>query len=135
MIKFNAFELSEINDKLRDKSPEEIVTWTLDLSENRLVTTNFGVYSAVLLNTFHHLDSNIKVIWCDTGYNSPETYRHAIYLRDVLELNVHQYAPLQTSAYTDVALGVPDVDDPNHAQFTEIVKLEPFRRALKEHQA
>lgn len=133
MIKFNEFELSEINNKLRDKSPEEIITWTLALSENRIVTTSFGVYSAVLLNTFYHLDKYIKVIWCDTGYNTPETYRHAIYLRDVLELNVHQYAPLQTSAYTDVALGVPDVEDPNHAIFTEIVKLEPFRRAIKEH--
>ncbi len=133
MIRFNEFELNEINDKLRTKSPEEIIALTLSLSENRIVTTSFGEYSAVLLNTFRHLDKNIKVIWCDTGYNTPETYRYAIYLREVLELNIHLYAPLQTSAYTDAVLGNPDVDDPNHAHFTEIVKLEPFRRAIKEH--
>jgi phosphoadenosine phosphosulfate reductase len=133
MIHFNEFELNKINDRLRDKSPEEIIAWTLSLSENRIVTTSFGVYSAVLLNTFHELDKDIKVIWCDTGYNTPETYRHAIYLREVLELNIHLYAPLQTTAYTDAVLGIPDVDDPDHALFTDIVKLEPFRRAIKEH--
>ena len=42
MIHFNEFELNKINDRLRDKSPEEIIAWTLSLSENRIVTTSFG---------------------------------------------------------------------------------------------
>jgi phosphoadenosine phosphosulfate reductase len=133
-FKFSESELQEINGKLKDKSPEEIINWALKLSDNRLVTTSFGVYSAVLLSTFHRLDKDIKVIWCDTGYNTPDTYRHAVSLIEGFNLNVFQYVPKQSSAYTDVVLGVPQVDDPKHAEFTEIVKLEPFRRAIQEHQ-
>lgn len=29
-------------------------------------------------------------------------------------------------------MGIPDVDDPRHREFTEQVKLEPFRRAMQE---
>jgi phosphoadenosine phosphosulfate reductase len=120
------------NNQLIEKSPEEIISWALKLTENRVVTTSFGIYSAVLLNTFFNCDKDIKVIWCDTGYNTPDTYRHATNLMDRFELNMHKYSPLQTSAYTDATLGIPDIDDPKHSEFTEIVKLEPFRRAFKE---
>ena len=121
------------NDQLRDRSPEEIINWALALTENRVVTTSFGKYSAVLLNTFFNEDKDIKVIWCDTGYNTPDTYRHSTNLIERFELNIYKYSPLQTSAYTAATLGIPDIDDPKHSEFTEIVKLEPFRRAFKEH--
>ena len=120
------------NNELRGKSPDEIITWALGLTDNRVVTTSFGIYSAVLLNTFFNNDKGIKVIWCDTGYNTPGTYRHSADLIEKFELNVHKYSPLQTSAYTDATLGIPDVNDAKHIEFTEIVKLEPFRRAFKE---
>ena len=41
--------------------------------------------------------------------------------------------PRQTRGYVEATLGLPGVDDPKHEEFTEIVKLEPFRRALEEH--
>ena len=120
------------NDQLRGKSPEEIITWALELTDNRVVTTSFGIYSAVLLNTFFKKDKDIRVIWCDTGYNTPNTYKHSANLIEKFELNIHKYSPLQTSAYIDATLGIPDVHDPKHSEFTEIVKLEPFRRAFKD---
>ncbi len=126
--------IEQLNKELKGQRPEDIVKWALTLTDNRIVTTSFGVYSAVLLNTFHQLDSGIKVIWCDTGYNTPNTYRHALDLMNRLDLNVKKYVPLQSTAFTDVTLGIPEIDDPKHAEFTEIVKLEPFRRALAEHQ-
>ena len=30
---------------------------------------------------------------------------------------------------------IPEIDDPMHGEFTEEVKLEPFRRAMQEHRA
>ena len=44
------------------------------------------------------------------------------------------YVPKQTTAHRDVVMGIPSVDDPKHAEFTEQVKLEPFKRAMEEHQ-
>jgi phosphoadenosine phosphosulfate reductase len=125
-------DLEYWNNELRYKSPEEIIAWALTLTENRVVTTSFGIYSAVLLYTFFNNDKDIRVIWCDTGYNTPDTYRHSANLIDKFELNIQKYSPLQTSAYTDATLGIPDIDDPKHEEFTEIVKLEPFKRAFKE---
>ena len=51
-----------------------------------------------------------------------------------LNLNIQLYVPKQTSAHRDVVLGIPDVNDPKHKEFTNQVKLEPFKRAMKEHQ-
>ncbi len=127
-------DIEKLNKEFRNKRPEEIVQWALHLTDKKIVTTSFGIYSAVLLSTFHDLDPNIKVIWCDTGYNTPNTYRHATELINRFDLNVDMYVPLQSSAFTDVTIGIPEVNDPKHAEFTEIVKLEPFKRALAEHQ-
>ena len=127
-------KLEILNKELRHKTPEEIIEWALPISKKRIVTTSFGIYSAVLLSTFFRKDKNINVIWCDTGYNTPETYEHAINLIDNYKLNIHHYVPLQSKAYTDATIGLPEITDPKHEEFTEIVKLEPFRRALKEHQ-
>lgn len=126
-------DLEYWNLKLRNKSPEEIIDWALPLSSKKIVTTSFGKYSAVLLSTFFKKDKNIDVIWCDTGYNLPETYAHAEHLMGRLDLNIHTYIPKRTKAFTEFKLGIPGIDDPEHQEFTEIVKLEPFRRALEEH--
>ena len=126
--------LEILNKELRHKTPDEIIEWALSISEKRIVTTSFGIYSAVLLSTFFRNDKNINVIWCDTGYNTPETYEHAINLIDNYKLNIYHYVPLQSKAYTDATIRLPEITDPKHEEFTEIVKLEPFRRALKEHQ-
>lgn len=120
------------NKKLRSRTPDEIVEWALRLSDNRIVTTSFGVYSAVLLSTMSRHDKNIRVVWCDTLYNEPNTYTHASSLIKDYNLNIQKYQSLLTKEEIDKTIGLPNVDDNNHSVFSEVVKLEPFRRALKE---
>lgn len=127
-------DIELLNKELKDKSPDEIIKLALLLTERKMVTTSFGVYSAVLLNTFFHLDKNIDVIWCDTGYNTPNTYKHATHLINKFQLNIHKYTPRPGTEYTDANFEVPKITDPKHTEFTEVVKLEPFRRALQEYQ-
>ncbi len=122
------------NKQFRGIPPEEIISWALHLSKKRIVTTSFGKYSAVLLSMFQRIDPTIAVLWCDTGYNLPETYEHAKYLTNRLNLNLKTYVPQETRAFTEHRLGFPSADQPEHQEFSEIVKLEPFRRALSEHQ-
>ena len=121
------------NKRLRKKTPNEIIEWAIGLSEKRVVTTSFGTYSSVLLSAISKKDNNINVLWCDTGYNNHQTYTHAHSLIEGYGLNINIYTPRQTRGYIDVTLGLPTADDPKHEDFTEIVKLEPFRRALEEH--
>lgn len=125
--------LEEINIKLSQKTPQEIVEWALDYSSNGLVTTNFRPYESAILHLVTSVNSGIKVIWCDTGYNTANTYKHAQTLIEKLDLNIKLYVPKQTSAHRDVIMGIPEIDHPNHKIFSEQVKLEPFNRAMDEH--
>ncbi|SED06163.1 phosphoadenylylsulfate reductase (thioredoxin) [Tenacibaculum sp. MAR_2009_124] len=126
-------DLKVVNEQLKDKTPKEIVQWALEVALKPVITTNFRPYEGSILHLVTSLNNEIEVIWCDTGYNTPQTYKHAEELIHKLQLNVQLYVPKQTVAHRNVTLGLPTVDDPNHAIFTEQVKLEPFKRAMREH--
>ncbi|GGK41988.1 phosphoadenylylsulfate reductase [Gramella jeungdoensis] len=125
--------IEQINEDLKDKSPTEIITWALSVAKNPVVTTNFRPYEVAILHACTQVDAELKVIWCDTGYNTPQTYKHANELIHSLGLNVHLYVPQQTTAHRDSIMGIPQIEDPQHKIFTEQVKLEPFTRAMQEH--
>ncbi|WP_198679940.1 phosphoadenosine phosphosulfate reductase domain-containing protein [Aureibaculum luteum] len=125
--------LEELNKELREKTPVQIIEWAITIAKAPVLTTNFRPYEVAILHAVSQVKKDIKVIWCDTGYNTPNTYKHAEELIDKLELNIALYVPKQTSAHRDVVLGIPNVDDPKHKIFTEQVKLEPFKRAMAEH--
>ena len=125
--------IEQINEDLKDKSPIEIITWALSVAKNPVVTTNFRPYEVAILHACTQIAPELKVIWCDTGYNTPQTYKHANELIHSLGLNVHLYVPQQTTAHRDAIMGIPQIEDPQHKIFTEQVKLEPFTRAMQEH--
>lgn len=129
----DTLDLKVINEELKDKTPQEIVVWALSVAKAPVITTNFRPYEGAILNLVVSQQEQIKVIWCDTGYNTPQTYKHAEELIHKLQLNVQLYVPKQTVAHRNITLGLPTIDDPNHTIFTEQVKLEPFKRAMKEH--
>ncbi len=128
------FNVEELNKGLEKLSPKEIVEWVFELNKKTIVTTNFRPYEVALLHLVTKDNPSIKVVWCDTGYNTPQTYKHAEELIDKLSLNVHLYVPKQTVAHRNITMGLPSVEDENHEKFTEQVKLEPFKRAMAEHQ-
>lgn len=128
-----SLDLNKINKELSAKTPLEIVEWAINLAKSPVVTTNFRPYEAGILKVTSAVKKDIKVIWCDTGYNTPNTYKHAEEVINKLNLNVKLYVPKQTTAHRDVVLGIPDIEDPKHKLFTEQVKLEPFKRAMAEH--
>ncbi len=126
--------LTMINEAFKTSSPKELIQWAVKKAKNPVVTTNFRPYEVVILYACTAVKPDIKVIWCDTGYNTPQTYRHAEDLIKRLNLNIKLYVPQQTTAHRDVVLGIPNIDDSNHKLFTEQVKLEPFKRAMAKHQ-
>jgi len=130
----NQLNIEELNKGLEKLSPQEIVEWVFELKKKTVITTNFRPYEVAILHLVSNENPSIKTIWCDTGYNTPQTYKHADELIEKLALNVYLYIPKQTVAHRDVVLGIPSIDDEKHALFTEQVKLEPFKRAMAEHQ-
>ncbi len=126
--------IDEQNKILRDKTPLERIQWAVNYAKKPVVTTNFRPYEAVILHACVSVKKDMTVIWCDTGYNTSATYKHAEATIKQLNLNVSLYVPRQTAAHRDVVLGLPGIDDPRHKEFSEQVKMEPFRRAMAEHQ-
>ncbi|WP_242156581.1 phosphoadenosine phosphosulfate reductase family protein [Aestuariivivens sediminis] len=131
---FKKSQIESLNEAFKEASPSEIIKKALELNKLAVVTTNFRPYEAAILHAVSKVEPTIPVVWCDTGYNTPQTYRHAEQVIKDLSLNIFLYVPKQTTAHRDVVLGIPGIDDPKHALFTEQVKLEPFRRAMEEHQ-
>ncbi|WP_457616431.1 phosphoadenosine phosphosulfate reductase domain-containing protein [Lutibacter sp.] len=126
-------DLNQLNETLQYKTPHQIISWALSLAKRPVVTTNFRPYEVAILHACTQVKNDLKVIWCDTGYNTPNTYKHANDLIKKLSLNIHLYVPKQTAAYRDVLMGIPEIDSPQHKIFTEQVKLEPFKRAMEAH--
>jgi phosphoadenosine phosphosulfate reductase len=134
MGKIAQMNLEEINKQLQGKSPEEIISWAISIAQKPIITTNFRPYEVAILKAVTAVKKDIPVVWCDTGYNTPQTYKHAEEIIDKLQLNIQLYVPKQTAAHRDIVLGIPKIEDPKHAIFTAQVKLEPFFRALEEQQ-
>ncbi len=126
-------QINELNTFFQDAKPSEIIKKAFEISHKAVVTTNFRPYEAAILHAVNLVQPNIDVVWCDTGYNTPQTYKHANQVIEALQLNVSLYVPQQTVAHRDIVMGIPSVDDPKHGLFTEQVKLEPFRRAMEIH--
>ncbi|MBD3637472.1 MAG: phosphoadenosine phosphosulfate reductase family protein [Crocinitomicaceae bacterium] len=134
VIKPKNEDLTELNAQLKNRSPQEIVEWAIDVANQPVVTTNFRPYEASILHAVVAVKPDIHVIWCDTGYNTPQTYKCADKIIQQLNLNIDLYVPKQSTAWRDVHMGIPSVDDEAHGEFTRQVKLEPFERAMAEHQ-
>ena len=123
--------LTQYNTQLKGGSATGTVRWVLERAERPIVTTSFGEQSAVLLDIVTKVRPDIPVVWVDHGFNTRATYQFAHSLIDQLNLNVQIFAPAQSTAWITASLGgVPEIDTPEHAEFTRRVKLEPFDRAI-----
>lgn len=77
------------------KTPEnlpaaEIAQWASErFGEGLVLSTSFGIQSAVMLHLATQVRPEIPVVWVDTGYLHPETYAFAEQLADQLDLNLH----------------------------------------------
>ncbi len=122
--------LVEANADLEGSSAAEIITWALSRASNPVISTNFRPRSAALLHMVTRACPDIPVIWVDTGYNTPATYRYIEVLRERLKLNLRAYTPHVTVARRAANGGLPGVDTPQFSRFVHETKLEPFERAF-----
>ena len=127
--------LVQINKEFDKKTPEEIMEWAFAETKNPILTTNFRPYEVAILHLCTKLMPKLKIVWCDSGYNTKATYQYAEKIIAELSLNIKLFTPMHTSAFREAVMGeTPEIDDPRHELFTEQVKLEPFRRAMAEIQ-
>ena len=83
--------IHETSKDLEKLSAQAQLQWGFEQFNERFVlTTSFGIQSAVLLHMTVGLKFNQKpkVIWIDTGYLPKETYNYAEELTKLFELNL-----------------------------------------------
>ncbi len=128
-----SLDLDTLNQQLKDLSPVEIVQWATGLGKQVIATTSFAPNAAAMLNVVVEADNSIPVVWVDSGYNVPDTYRVAEVIMDKLKPNMQIYIPQWTAERRNAIMGGiphPDDDPEVHEEFTRQVKLEPFQKAL-----
>jgi len=132
-LKITSKNLHLFNQNLRYEDPITIIKFVLQFAQTPVLTTSFGAHAAAIIHATNRVKKDLPVLWCDTGYNTEATYKHAQSLTERFNLNVEIFAPRFTTAYLNESLGVPEIGNPRHKKFTEIVKLEPFARAMEKY--
>ena len=128
-------DLDALNAELRNKSAQDIIRWAVSLGEPAMASTSFSPNAAVMLKLVTDVAPEMPVVWADSGYNVPDTYRVAEKLIQLLQPNLKVYIPEMTAERRNAIMGgIPHPDDnPDlHSEFTRQVKLEPFNRAFEE---
>lgn len=128
-------DIDQLNASHGSASPEDIIAKALEVGgKDVVVSTNFRPGEAVILYLITRQCPDIPVLWVDHGYNTPDTYRFAEHVIDLLRLNVKLYLPRRSAAHREAVFGpMPGIDEEErHKAFTDEVKLEPFRRGLAE---
>ncbi|MGB0416956.1 MAG: phosphoadenylyl-sulfate reductase, partial [Coraliomargarita sp.] len=119
---------------LESLSAVDRVRWAHESYGDQLVlTTSFGVQSAVMLHLVTSQVPEIPVVFIDTGYLFPETYRFAEELTERLNLNLKIYRSQKSAAHQEAVhgklweQGLDGLD-----RYNKINKVEPMNRAVIE---
>jgi phosphoadenosine phosphosulfate reductase len=122
---------------LEQATAQERVKWALGVyGEGLVLTTSFGVQAAVMLHLVTRIAPKIPVIFIDTGYHFPETYRFAAGLTKKLDLNLKNYVPALTAARQEALYGKQWEQGLEGLQrYNHINKVEPMDRAVRELKA
>ena len=134
------FDLAEINEQLEHADAQEIIAWGHHQFGGGLaMSSSFGAQAAVMLHLATQVVPNISIIFIDTGYHFPETYRFADQLKEQLNLNLKVYQSPLSPAYMESRHGKlwekGETDEQlleNLNKYDRIRKIEPMQRALRE---
>ncbi|MFL2847860.1 MAG: phosphoadenylyl-sulfate reductase [Coraliomargaritaceae bacterium] len=113
------------------------IQWAKNTYGDSLVmSTSFGVQSAVLLHLATQQIPNIKVIFIDTGYLFPETYALAEQLTKRLNLNLLSYRATLSPEEQESRYGkLWEQGEAGLDQYNKMNKIEPMNRAITELRA
>ena len=130
----NQIDLDALNRDLESRSASDRIRWALEeFRGHAALSTSFGVQSAVMLHLATRLDPQIPVVFIDTGYLFPETYRFAEELSARLGLNLKVYNPAMTPARQEALYGkLWEQGIEGLEKYGRINKVEPMNRALRE---
>lgn len=132
------FDLEAVNWQLANTDANHVVEWAAStFGDGMVMSTSFGIQAAVMLHLVTRVVPDIPVVWVDTGYLPPTTYRFAEQLIELLKLNVKVYqssiSPARMEALEGRLWAQDDIEALN--RYDQLRKVEPMQRALRELKA
>ncbi|MBO9489717.1 phosphoadenylyl-sulfate reductase [Endozoicomonas sp. G2_1] len=129
--------LKQWNELLEQQSASERVEWAMEnLPGHFVLSSSFGIQSAVMLHMLTEIDPNIPVLLTDTGHLFPETYQFIDQLTERLKLNLHVYSAKESAAWQLARYGEEWAkDEASLKAYNRRNKVEPLERGLTELQA
>jgi len=125
--------LAEANQLLLSFTPAQRVQWALQhLPDQQILSSSFGIQSAVMLHLVTTERPDIPVVLTDTGYLFPETYQFIDELKERLQLNLKVYRAHLSPAWQEARFGKLWETEAGIKQYNHMNKVEPLQRALKE---
>ncbi len=124
--------LEHLNQELEKRTAEQRLEWALEyLPGNHVITSSFGIQSALMLQMATEIQADIPVILVDTGYLFPETYNFIDQLTERLKLNLHIHRPAHSPAWQEARYGrLWQQGLPGIERYNRINKVEPLQHAL-----
>ncbi len=137
-LKFHAdpdFDPIGLSDELAAMRAGERIRALHDRFGDHLVaSTSFGLQAAVMLHLIHEHAPQVPVVFIDTGFLFPETYR---YMDDLMKrlpnLDLRTYQPTHSAARMQALWGnLWEGDKEAQDRYALLTKIEPMNRALQE---
>ncbi len=126
--------LKQWNELLEKQSAVQRIEWAMEnLPGHFVLSSSFGIQSAVMLHLLTQVDANIPVLITDTGHLFPETYQFIDQLTDKLKLNLHVYSAKESAAWQQAKYGEQWAkNEAALKQYNRLNKVEPLERGLND---
>ncbi|MBW2448126.1 MAG: phosphoadenylyl-sulfate reductase [Deltaproteobacteria bacterium] len=128
-------DIGALDQRLAHARPEAVVAAAAErFGDGLVVSTSFGIQAAATLHLASSIVPGIPVVWVDTGYLPPETYRFADTLVRQLDLNLHVFQSPMSPARMEALHGRAWEEGTVEAldRYDQLRKVEPLQRGLQE---
>ncbi|GHF00999.1 phosphoadenylyl-sulfate reductase [Thalassotalea profundi] len=124
--------LDQWNEQLESQTAIKRVEWAMEnLPSKFVLSSSFGIQSAVMLHMLTQIDANIPVLLTDTGHLFPETYQFIETLAEKLKLNLHVFSAKESVAWQMAKYGEEWAKDETSLKaYNRRNKVEPLERGL-----
>ncbi len=129
-VSLAAEEWTDVNSKLLNATPREILEWAVERFQRRLtMATAFGAEGCVLIHLLAEIDPKVRVFNLDTGYQFAETLALREQIRERYGIEVEMVRPDTTTGEYESQHGGPVyVSQPDQCCYDR--KIVPLRRSL-----
>jgi len=123
-----------VAEALKGMSAGNRISWLWqNYGVQAVASTSFGLQAAVMLDLISKHAPEMPVVFIDTGYLFPETYRYIEELKEKAAVNLKWYLPKQSAAQQEAVFGkLWEQGDDGMQKYALLNKVEPMDRALKE---